>query len=85
MSENGFEYEALTPADRLRIVEDRLRQYEAEHFGHRLNRSALERAIDVPDDERAAQLDQIDRTITSIERSIELHRVQRDELRVAAS
>jgi hypothetical protein len=70
-------YEYLGPDERLQIVESRLRQYEAEHYSHSLNRRALELAVDLPEDEKHAQLRQIDQRLASIERSIELHR---DEL-----
>lgn len=86
MSENNdFRYEALSADQRFQIVERRLQQYEAEHFEHSLNRRALSDATDVTEEERAQQLDQIDRTLDNLARSIELHRSERDRLAASAA
>ncbi|MEA2495168.1 MAG: hypothetical protein QOJ29_3079 [Thermoleophilaceae bacterium] len=70
-------YQYLSPEEQVQIVESRLRQYEAEHYSHLLNRRALERSVDLPDEDKRLQLAQLDQRLESIERSIELHR---DEL-----
>jgi hypothetical protein len=76
----SFEYGAIGPGEQLQVVESRLQQYELEHYSHALNRMALVEAEDVSDDDRAVQLEQIDRTLASIERSIALHRRERERL-----
>ncbi|MEA2443117.1 MAG: hypothetical protein QOJ12_409 [Thermoleophilales bacterium] len=74
MADDQLEYEYLGPEERLQIVESRLRQYEAEHYSHSLNRRALELSVDVRDEDKRIQLAQIDQRLASIESSIELHR-----------
>jgi hypothetical protein len=74
---SDVEYEFLTAEQRLQIVEARLQQYEAEHYGHSLNKRALEGSSDIPEADKQQQLEQIERTLASLESSIDLHRRER--------
>jgi hypothetical protein len=76
-----IDYEHLSGAEREQIVDQRLHQYEAEHYGAMLNRRALSEANDIPDEDKRAQLEQLNRTIASLESSIRLHRSERDRIR----
>ena len=74
MTVADFPYETLTPERRREIAQARLSQYEAEHYSQSLNLRALERASDLPEHDKQAQLEQLRRTLASIEASIALHR-----------
>jgi hypothetical protein len=75
-----IEYELLSVEDRLEIIRSRLRQLEAEHFQQQLNRRSLEQAMDGDGEARNAQLVETDAALESLERAIELHRVERAAL-----
>ncbi|HEX8101854.1 MAG TPA: hypothetical protein VF533_04540 [Solirubrobacteraceae bacterium] len=77
MSENGFEYDTLTPEDRLGIVQERLRQLEAEHYNAALTRRAAEQASDVGAEQRDEMLRRIDAQLQTLEAAIRLHRDER--------
>jgi hypothetical protein len=79
-AEGPFQYSRLGADQKRQIIDSRLAQYEAEHYAQSLNRRTLERAVDVTDQEKDRQLEQIDRTLASIESSIELHRQELAEL-----
>lgn len=72
-----MKYEALTPQQLLQIVDGRLAQYEAQHYETSLNRMTLEQANDVSPEDKAQQLEQMERVLKSLESSIALHRQER--------
>jgi hypothetical protein len=81
IDDKPFTYEHLAPEAQRQIIDQRLQQYEAEHYGYTLNRMTLEQAVDVSPEEKREQLDLIDRRIASLETSIALHRAERDRHR----
>lgn len=74
---DGFEYETLTQEDRLGIIQERLRQLEAEHYNAALTRRAAERATDVPEEQRAEMVRRLDAQLDTLEEAIRLHREER--------
>jgi hypothetical protein len=75
-----FSYEQLTPQDRVRLVEERLRQLEADHYTHVLARQAGEQASDVAPEQRVEMLDRLAAQIDTLEAAIRVHRRERDDL-----
>jgi hypothetical protein len=79
--DHRIDYEQLNADEQLQIVEQRLHQYEAEHYGALLNRRALEQASDLSAEDKRRQLEQLDRTLASLASSIQLHRAERESIR----
>ena len=75
-----FHYTVLTAADQVRIVEERLRQLESEHYANILVRQSIEHATDVDDAQRRALLAEVDEKIATLERAIVTHRDEREQL-----
>lgn len=67
----ALEYQTLTNDEKKAIIENRLRQFEGEHFNHELNKLNI---ATLPDSsEKDAQLGQIADAQQTIERAIEVH------------
>jgi uncharacterized protein (DUF342 family) len=81
MGATPYSYSHIGPQQQDQVVEQRLQQYEMEHYSHTLNRMALEQASDIPPEDKRQQIEQIDRTLASLESSIETHRREQDRLR----
>lgn len=70
----SFEYSSLTEEQRKQIIEDRLRQFEAEHFNHELNKLNLETLPDSK--EKQEQIKAADEAQSTLEQAIKAHRDQ---------
>jgi hypothetical protein len=80
MSENGFQYEALSDEARMRMVEEHLAQLEAEHWTATLNRRRYEQ-VSMSNKERNELTGQADEQLARLEEAIAVTRAERDKLR----
>jgi hypothetical protein len=79
MGEDGFRYEALDAAARVRLVEEHLTQLEAEHWTTTLNKRRYER-VTMSNEERLKLVQQTDEQLARLEEAIEATRAERDKL-----
>jgi hypothetical protein len=77
---SSFEYSVLSTEDQVRIVEERLRQFESEHYANALVRKSIEHATDIGEEQKVALLAETDEKIATLERAIAIHRDERDQL-----
>ena len=66
-----MDYKFLSPEQRRQIVEDQLAQFEAEHFGHELNKRRAENNPVLSDEEKAQVVDVSTRAMETIEAAID--------------
>ncbi len=75
-----IEYQSLDTDEMREIVEARLRQLESEHYSLFLMRGSIEQAVDIDEQQKAMLLSDTDAKLTTLERSIALHREERGRL-----
>lgn len=76
----SFEYESLSPRDMLAIAEQRLHQFESEHYTNKLVRSSLEAATDLDAQQRQELIAEVDQKLATLERAISMHRAEKQRL-----
>lgn len=64
-----MEYTTLTTEEKQTILENRIRQFEAEHYNNALNKANIE-ALNLPSEAVAEQIKQVDANLTTLESSI---------------
>lgn len=81
-----MEYTTLTTEEKQAILENRIRQFEAEHYNNTLNKVNIE-ALNLPSEVAAEQVKQVNKNLATLESSLdatrkELSKVQKDKQKV---
>ena len=75
-----MDYKFLTPEQRRQIIEEQLAQFEAEHFGHELNKLRAENNPVLSEQDRAQVVEASTQAMETIEAAIDETAKARDAL-----
>lgn len=75
---SGYQYTALTADDRRRILDDRVRAYETDLFGHQMNLAALTSTTD--SEEKRVETKRATDSIDTLKRAIGAVKAERAKI-----
>lgn len=80
MTTPGFNFSILTLADRQRMADDRIRQYEGDIFSHQMNVTQLN-ALPDSDSGKTEALNRERTAIDTLVRAVTVAKAERDKMR----